>query len=45
MLPNGDIKKSLSGITKPRKLKDYFIIKDKDSEDKFDNHIFFEKEK
>ena len=27
-------KKSASGITKPRKLKDYFIIKDKDSEEK-----------
>ena len=38
-------KKCASGITKPRKLKDYFIIKDKDSEEKLDNDIFFEKEK
>ena len=33
--------RSASGITKPRKLKDYFLFKDNDSDEKFDNDVFF----
>ena len=33
--------RSASGITRPRKLKDYFLFKDNDSDEKFDNDVFF----
>ena len=33
--------RSASGITRPRKLKDYFIFKDNDADEKFDNDVFF----
>ena len=33
--------RSAWGITKPRKLKDKFVFKDNDSEEKFDNDAFF----
>ena len=33
--------RSTSGITRPRKLKDYFLFKDNDSDEKFDNDVFF----
>ena len=35
--------RSTSGITRPRKLKDYFLFKDNDSDKKFDNVVFFQK--
>ena len=34
-------KRSTLGITRTRKLKDYFLFKDNDSEEKFDNDVFF----
>ena len=33
--------RSASGITRPGKLKDYFLFKDNDSDEKFDNDVFF----
>ena len=33
--------RSASGITRPRKLKDYFLFKDSDADEKFDNDVFF----
>ena len=33
--------RSTSGITRPRKLKDYFLFNDNDSDEKFDNDVFF----
>ena len=33
--------RSASGILRPRKLKDYFLFKDNDSDEKFDNDVFF----
>ena len=33
--------RSASGITRPRTLKDYFLFKDNDSDEKFDNDVFF----
>ena len=33
--------RSALGITRPPKLKDYFLFKDNDSEEKFDNDVFF----
>ena len=33
--------RSTSGITRPPKLKDYFLFKDNDSDEKFDNDVFF----
>ena len=33
--------KSTSGITRPRKRKDYFLFKDNHSDEKFDNDVFF----
>ena len=33
--------RSTSEITRPRKLKDYFLLKDNDSDEKFDNDVFF----
>ena len=33
--------RSTSGITRPRKLEDYFLFKDNDSDEKFDNDLFF----
>ena len=33
--------RSASGITRPRKLKDYFLFKDNDADEKFDNDVFF----
>ena len=33
--------RSSSGITRPRKLKDYFLFKDNDADEKFDNDVFF----
>ena len=33
--------RSTSGITRPRKLKDYFLFKNNDSDEKFDNDVFF----
>ena len=33
--------RSASGITIPRKLKDYFFFKDNDEDDKFYNDVFF----
>ena len=35
--------RSTSGITRPRKLKEYYLFKDNDSDEKFDNDVFFEK--
>ena len=32
--------RSASGITRPRKLKDYFLFKDNDADEKFDNDVF-----
>ena len=36
--------RSTSGITRPRKLKDFFLFKDNDSDEKIDNDVFFLKE-
>ena len=36
--------KNASGITRPRKLKDYFLFKDYNSDEKFENDVFFLKE-
>ena len=36
-------KRSASGITRPRKLKDNFLFKDNDSDEKFDNDVFFKR--
>ena len=33
--------RSTSGIIRPRKLKEYFLFKDNDSDEKFDNEVFF----
>ena len=33
--------RSASGITRPRKLKDYFLFKDNNLVEKFDNDVFF----
>ena len=33
--------RSASGLTRPRKLKDYFLLKDNDADEKFDNDVFF----
>ena len=33
--------RSAPGITRPRKLKDYFLFKDNDSDEKFDNDVVF----
>ena len=33
--------KSASGITRPRKLKDYFLFKHNDADEKLDNDVFF----
>ena len=33
--------RSASGITRPRKLKDYFLFKDNDSDEKIDNDVIF----
>ena len=33
--------RSASGITRPRKLKDYFLFNDNDADEKFDNDVFF----
>ena len=33
--------RSTAGITRPRKLKDYFLFKDNDSDEKFYNDVFF----
>ena len=33
--------RSASGVTIPRKLKDYFLFKDNDAGEKFDNDVFF----
>ena len=32
--------RSASGITRPQKLKDYFLFKDNDSDEKFENDVF-----
>ena len=37
--------RSTSGITRPRKLKDYFLLKDNDSDEKFDKDVFFFKKR
>ena len=33
--------RSASGIKRPRKLKDYFLFKDNDADEEFDNDVFF----
>ena len=33
--------RSVSAITRPRKLKDYILFKDNDADKKFDNDVFF----
>ena len=35
--------RSASGITRPRKLKDYFLFKDNDADEKFDNDVLFKR--
>ena len=35
--------RSASGITRPRELKDYFLFNDNDSDEKFDDDVFFKR--
>ena len=37
--------RSTSGIIRPQKLKDYFLFKDNDSDEEFDNDVFFFKKR